>query len=223
MNIVVPEGYVFTKKGEISAFEKNGVLKLYARYSKLEEIMYDLTYTIKGRDRCYYCGRKLTDKNITLDHIYPRSLGGPSIPQNLLPTCKSCNSEKENMTPEQYAVYRKLPNKGLKLEFKTNFSEIRSFQEKWLHVIPDKWISKVLTTSLILLINLEDTQTSKYKSINAYYVRCGQFPKPIVIDCHGFVLDGFTTVLYAKNNGIKEIPTIVLDNVEVIFSENKER
>ena len=48
-------------------------------------------------------------------------------------------------------------------------------------------------------------------------MRCKQFPKPIIVDCHNFVLDGFTAVLYAKNNRIKEIQTIVLENVEVIF------
>ena len=218
MIIVVPEGYVFTKKGEISAFEEKGILKLYARYSQFEDIMYDLTYTIKGRDKCYYCGKKLTKKDMTLDHIYPRSLGGPTIPQNLVPACKTCNGRKENMTPQQFEVYRRLPNKKEKLEFKKDFSNIRYFQEKWLHSIPNDWISKVLTTSLIVLINLEDTKTNKYKSIDAYYLRCGQFPKPIVVDCHGFVLDGFTIVLYAKNKGIKEIPTIVLENVEVIFN-----
>ena len=74
MNIVVPQGYVFTKKGEKSAFEENGILKLYARYSKFEDIMYDLTYTTKGRDKCYYCRRNLTEKIMKLDHIYQRSL-----------------------------------------------------------------------------------------------------------------------------------------------------
>ena len=64
---------------------------------------------------------------------------------------------------------------------------------------------------------MPDTTTNKYKKINEYYTRCGKFPKPIIVDKNTVVLDGFTVVLYARNNRIKEIPAIVLENVEVIF------
>lgn len=219
MIIEVPKGYIFNKEGDIIAFEENGKLKLRPWLGMFNEVMYDLTYKLKENTKCYYCGKNVKDDGIklTLDHIYPRALGGPTIPQNLVPACRSCNGRKENMTPEQFKAYMSLGDMKRKKEFQKEFFRIKYFQEKWIHVLPDGWTTKATINELILLIDLQDTSTSKYRKTREYYLRCGQFRKPIVIDCHNFVLDGFTEVLYAKNNKIQEIPTIVLENVEVIF------
>ncbi|WVQ00248.1 putative endonuclease [Synechococcus phage MA01] len=40
---------------------------------------------------CAYCG---STENITLDHVKPRSLGGPDTSQNVLCACESCNHDK---------------------------------------------------------------------------------------------------------------------------------
>ena len=121
------------------------------------------------------------------------------------------------MTPEQFRAYRNLETDEQKKLFRKEFFQIKFFQEKWIHILPEEWISKTPISDLLVLIDLHDTQTNKYKRTKEYYLRCQQFPSPIIIDCHRFVLDGFTEVLYAKNNRIREIPTIILENVEVIF------
>ena len=41
MIIEIPKGYVFTKKENIIAFEENGILKMYARNLRFEDLMYD--------------------------------------------------------------------------------------------------------------------------------------------------------------------------------------
>lgn len=218
MTIEIPRGYTFEKEGSIIAFEENGILKIYGRCGKFQDIMYDLTYKLKGRNKCYYCGSELkTPTQMTLDHIYPVSLGGPTIPKNLVPCCRKCNSIKENMTPQQYQVYRNLKDEEQKRKFLQEYRDIRFFQEKWLHILPEEWISQTLISDLLVLMDLTDTNTRKYKRTREYYSRCKQFPKPIIVDSRRFVLDGFTQVLYAKNNRIKEIPAILLENVEVIF------
>ena len=222
MIIEIPKGYVFTKKEDIIAFEENGILKMYARYLRFEDLMYDITYETKGRERCYYCGRKIMPNKITLDHIYPRSLGGPTIPQNLIPACKNCNEKKGNMTPEQHKIYQRFQGLPQQREFKQDFENFRTFQEKWCHILPEEWISSSKISGLLLPIDLQDTSTDKYRKTDEFYARTKQFPKPIIVDCNGFVLDGFTEVLYAKNNVITEIPTIILENVEVIFKWPKE-
>jgi len=43
------------------------------------------------RDTCIYCGEK---KDLTVEHILPRSCGGEDIPDNVVMVCKSCNSSK---------------------------------------------------------------------------------------------------------------------------------
>lgn len=42
-------------------------------------------------NKCAYCG---SDKNLTLDHIVPRSKGGSNHTTNVLCACDSCNSDK---------------------------------------------------------------------------------------------------------------------------------
>lgn len=218
MIIEIPRGYTFVKDESIIAFEDNGILKYFAKKGKFQHVMYDLTYELKGGYKCYYCGCEVeSPTKMTLDHVYPVSLGGPTIPQNLVPSCRICNGLKENMTPQQYQAYRNLKDEEQKKKFLKEFLKIKFFQERWLHVLPEEWISQTPILNLIVLMDLTDTETRKYQKTEDYYSRCKQFPKPIIVDSQGFVLDGFTQVLYAKNNKIKEIPAIVLENVRVVF------
>ena len=55
--------------------------------------------------------KKLTQKNSTLDHRYPRDTGGISITDNLYPCCPKHNSEKGNLTHEEYLKVQRLPKK----------------------------------------------------------------------------------------------------------------
>ena len=41
-------------------------------------------------NKCQYCG---ATKDLTIDHIHPRSLGGPDTWENLVTACSSCNSK----------------------------------------------------------------------------------------------------------------------------------
>jgi len=43
------------------------------------------------KDVCIYCGKK---KDLTLEHILPRSRGGPDTTDNAVFVCKACNSSK---------------------------------------------------------------------------------------------------------------------------------
>lgn len=51
--------------------------------------------------RCQYCG---TDRDLTLDHVIPRSKGGKSSWNNLVTACKRCNAGKGDNTPEQAGI-----------------------------------------------------------------------------------------------------------------------
>ena len=43
---------------------------------------------------CYFCEKKIPKKLLTMDHLVPLAMGGFSIKNNLVPSCKTCNSEK---------------------------------------------------------------------------------------------------------------------------------
>lgn len=56
-------------------------------------------YNVFKRDKheCQYCGRK---RELTLDHLIPRSKGGKTTWKNLVTACKKCNAYKGDSTLE---------------------------------------------------------------------------------------------------------------------------
>ncbi|UII26611.1 HNH endonuclease [Fulvivirga maritima] len=50
---------------------------------------------------CQYCGTK---KELTLDHVVPRSKGGKSAWNNLVTACKRCNTRKGDNSPEEVGI-----------------------------------------------------------------------------------------------------------------------
>lgn len=48
---------------------------------------------------CQYCGKK--HKELTVDHIIPKSRGGADSWKNLITACKPCNNVKDDRTPEE--------------------------------------------------------------------------------------------------------------------------
>jgi 5-methylcytosine-specific restriction endonuclease McrA len=50
---------------------------------------------------CQYCGKKLKENKVTIDHIIPVSLGGKNRWDNTVTSCFYCNNKKDNRTPSQ--------------------------------------------------------------------------------------------------------------------------
>ncbi len=50
---------------------------------------------------CQYCGTVAPPNELTLDHILPQSRGGKSVWENLVTSCKKCNTRKGDMTPRE--------------------------------------------------------------------------------------------------------------------------
>lgn len=78
---VAPTGWRFHDWADYNAREERAPIPLTVRLA------------VYARDgwRCVTCG---ADGDLTLDHIYPWSLGGPDTEQNLQTMCRSCNSRK---------------------------------------------------------------------------------------------------------------------------------
>ena len=54
---------------------------------------------------CYYCGRVVGFKNLTMDHTIPLARGGRSTKDNLVPCCKDCNNKKKTALPVEWDEY----------------------------------------------------------------------------------------------------------------------
>jgi hypothetical protein len=46
---------------------------------------------LRGGGRCVYCLTELTKATLQIDHVTPRSEGGSNLPENLVPSCGTCN------------------------------------------------------------------------------------------------------------------------------------
>ncbi|QSE97152.1 HNH endonuclease [Fulvivirga lutea] len=77
--------------------------------------------------QCQYCGQS---KDLTLDHVIPRSKGGKSVWANLVTACKRCNTKKGDNSPEQADLLLKTkPFKPSYVLFLRDFSGM--FCEEW--------------------------------------------------------------------------------------------
>lgn len=58
-------------------------------------------HSVLARDNytCQYCGLK--GKELTIDHVIPRWMGGPHTWDNLVACCRKCNLKKGDKTPQQ--------------------------------------------------------------------------------------------------------------------------
>ena len=66
---------------------------------------WQLRHYILHRDhwQCRYCGKPGTEKiPLELDHVVPKSKGGPSVVGNLVAACHRCNQQKDNRSVEDF-------------------------------------------------------------------------------------------------------------------------
>jgi len=80
---------------------------------------------LRDKFTCQYCFKKMHNKSpdMTLDHVIPQSLGGPSTWSNSVTACKRCNSYKGNKTLSQLGwVLQKEPGRLTFYQFHHKFA-----------------------------------------------------------------------------------------------------
>jgi 5-methylcytosine-specific restriction endonuclease McrA len=56
---------------------------------------------VRDRGVCQYCGTPFEHKELTYDHVVPRSKGGQTEWTNVVSCCTACNLRKGGRTPEE--------------------------------------------------------------------------------------------------------------------------
>lgn len=59
---------------------------------------------LRDGHRCQYCGREQSTRELTLDHVLPRSRGGRTTWTNVVAACGPCNRRKGSRTPAEAAM-----------------------------------------------------------------------------------------------------------------------
>ena len=76
-------------------------LRCYRKMPRINRSVSRKGIMLRDRSMCQYCGRKLPSKDLTMDHVTPRSRGGESTWENLASCCFLCNNRKANRTPQE--------------------------------------------------------------------------------------------------------------------------
>jgi 5-methylcytosine-specific restriction endonuclease McrA len=58
---------------------------------------------LRDEETCQYCGKHM--RELTLDHVIPRSRGGQSTWENLVACCRACNARKGNRLPKEVGMH----------------------------------------------------------------------------------------------------------------------
>ena len=59
---------------------------------------------LRDENRCQYCANRFREKDLTIDHVIPKSKGGSSRWTNVVAACKPCNQKKRDFLVENAPV-----------------------------------------------------------------------------------------------------------------------
>jgi len=95
---------------------------------------------IRDEFTCQYCGvdanrLKGKVKDLTFDHVYPKSRGGRTEWTNIVAACLDCNLKKENRTPAEAGM------KLLRKPFEPKFLTMLTIPTGFAPRTPDEWRS----------------------------------------------------------------------------------
>lgn len=90
--------YVYDTETKCICWKNNKMKKKRKQYSKeVRELIYK-----QADGYCQLCGKKLTYKQVTLDHITPLAMGGADSVENLQLSCSQCNRLKGSILPDTF-------------------------------------------------------------------------------------------------------------------------
>lgn len=91
---------------------------------------------MRDKFRCQYCGDRKPARELTLDHILPRSRGGDNSPFNVVTACVTCNQRKGNRTPSEARMPLLTPQSALRVKLERvvlcHYAEARTEWRKYL-------------------------------------------------------------------------------------------
>lgn len=217
MIIEIPEK--FYKKITRDKYVKveNGILEIHGFWN-FKRLMVDIAYEIKGKEKCYYCKKRIYDSQVTIDHLFPEAYGGISVPNNLVPTCKRCNNEKADMNEQEYNEWRSIRDSLRRKEYYVKITQskvARKFSSdiKRTFDVPEEWITYTSLSNIYSLEKKKIKTGKTYKKIYNFIKKYGKVPRILVVSKNNVLLDGKIVYDVCEDLELESIPVIILENV----------
>lgn len=110
-------------------------LRRYVRRRRIRVALSRRNIFFRDGHACQYCNSKLPIRELTCDHVMPRSQGGRTSWENMVTACGPCNRRKGGRTPEQARMkLRSRPARpnALPIEYTLNLgSNLEALPEGW--------------------------------------------------------------------------------------------
>ncbi len=82
---------------------------------------------------CQYCGGHFHEKELNLDHVIPRDMGGKTSWENIVTSCIPCNTRKANRLPHKAGMHlKKHPKRPRWRPFSSSVPEAE-IDSNWTH------------------------------------------------------------------------------------------
>lgn len=86
----------------------------------------------RDEHRCQYCGAPAD----SLDHVVPRSRGGPTSWENVVACCKPCNARKRDRTPEEARMHLRREPFAPRFMFTSAYGVMPDIDPVWEKYLP---------------------------------------------------------------------------------------
>lgn len=112
-------------------------LKRFVRGPIRQRVAFNRKNVFRRDDHhCQYCGRHFSD--LTLDHVMPRSRGGPTSWENVVACCKSCNAKKRDRTPDEARMHLLRQPYAPRFIFSSAYGVMPDIDPIWEKYLPER-------------------------------------------------------------------------------------
>lgn len=121
-------------------------LKRYIKRPQRHRVAFNRRNVFRRDDHaCQYCGRRSND--LTLDHVMPRSRGGPTGWENVVACCRACNAKKRDRTPDEARMQLGRKPFAPRFMFTSAYGLLSDIEPAWTKYLPEMRGAGDVTTS----------------------------------------------------------------------------
>ena len=121
-------------KGDLLIFSPSVVRSSKRNHDMRRNVTFTRMHVyIRDKFTCQYCGKERVTRELSYDHVVPKSDGGRTNWENIVTSCYACNNKKGRRTPEEARMpLKKKPYKPTWNEIIRNDFRQEVMDARWL-------------------------------------------------------------------------------------------